>query len=59
MHRPRLLILDEPTAACGNWRHDLWRTAGACTPTGTTILPDNALIEEAQELFERSRSYAG
>ncbi len=44
MHRPRLLILDEPTAGVDvELRHDLWAYIRRLHAAGTTILPDHAL----------------
>jgi ABC-2 type transport system ATP-binding protein len=54
MHRPRLLILDEPTAGVDvELRHDLWAYIRRLHADGTTILLTTHYIEEAEALCER------
>ena len=54
MHRPRLVILDEPTAGVDlELRHDLWSYIRALHADGTTILLTTHYIEEAEALCER------
>ena len=55
MHRPRLVILDEPTAGVDReLRHELWRYLGRLRiEQGTTVLLTTHYIEEAEALCER------
>jgi ABC-2 type transport system ATP-binding protein len=54
MHRPRLLILDEPTAGVDlELRHDLWDYIRALHADGTSILLTTHYLEEAEALCER------
>jgi len=54
LHRPRLVILDEPTAGVDlELRHDLWDYIRALHADGTTILLTTHYIEEAEALCER------
>ena len=54
LHRPRLVILDEPTAGVDlELRHDLWSYIRALHADGTTILLTTHYIEEAEALCER------
>ena len=54
LHRPRLVILDEPTAGVDlELRHDLWAYIRALHADGTTILLTTHYIEEAEALCER------
>ncbi|HKY63026.1 MAG TPA: ABC transporter ATP-binding protein [bacterium] len=54
MSRPRLLILDEPTAGVDvEQRHELWKYLRDLNKNGTTILLTTHYIDEAQELCER------
>ena len=54
LHRPRLVILDEPTAGVDlELRHDLWAYIRALHGDGTTILLTTHYIEEAEALCER------
>src|SRR5947209_2835561 len=51
MHRPRLVILDEPTAGVDfELRVELWRYIRRLHEQGTTILLTTHYLEEAQEL---------
>jgi ABC-2 type transport system ATP-binding protein len=53
MHRPRLVILDEPTASVDfELRQELWRYIRKLHQAGTTILLTTHYLEEAEELCE-------
>jgi ABC-2 type transport system ATP-binding protein len=53
MHRPRLVILDEPTAGVDfELRMDLWRYIRQLHAEGTTILLTTHYLEEAEELCD-------
>src|SRR3989442_6001809 len=53
MHRPRLVILDEPTAGVDfELRQELWRYIRKLHEDGTTILLTTHYLEEAEELCE-------
>jgi len=53
MHRPRLLILDEPTAGVDvELRLELWHYVQRINEEGTTILLTTHYLEEAEELCE-------
>jgi ABC-2 type transport system ATP-binding protein len=53
MHKPRLVILDEPTAGVDfELRMDLWRYIRELHAEGTTILLTTHYLEEAEELCE-------
>ncbi len=54
MHRPELLILDEPTAAVDvAARLDLWRLIEGLRDSGTTILMTSHQLAEAERLCSR------
>jgi len=54
IHRPRLLILDEPTAGVDvELRHGLWDFAREINRNGTTILLTTHYLEEAEEMCDR------
>jgi ABC-2 type transport system ATP-binding protein len=54
MHRPRLLILDEPTAGVDvELRLELWHYVQRINAEGTTILLTTHYLEEAEQLCER------
>jgi ABC-2 type transport system ATP-binding protein len=54
IHRPRLLVLDEPTAAVDlEARMDLWRLIEGLRDSGTTILLTSHHLAEAQRLCSR------
>ena len=54
MHRPRLLILDEPTAGVDvELRLELWQYVQQVNNEGTTILLTTHYLEEAEELCSR------
>jgi ABC-2 type transport system ATP-binding protein len=55
VHRPRLLILDEPTAGVDlELRHELWRYLGRLhRDEDTTVLLTTHYLEEAEALCER------
>ncbi|MDQ2911352.1 MAG: ABC transporter ATP-binding protein [Actinomycetota bacterium] len=55
VHRPRLVILDEPTAGVDlELRHELWRyLCGLHVGQGATVLLTTHYIEEAEALCER------
>jgi ABC-2 type transport system ATP-binding protein len=53
MHRPRLIILDEPTAGVDfELRQELWSTIRKLHAGGTTILLTTHYLEEAEALCE-------
>jgi ABC-2 type transport system ATP-binding protein len=53
MHRPRLLILDEPTAGVDvELRLELWHYVQRINATGTTILLTTHYLEEAEQLCD-------
>jgi len=53
MHRPRLVILDEPTASVDfELRMELWRYIRRLHAEGTTILLTTHYLEEAEQLCE-------
>ena len=53
MHRPRLVILDEPTASVDfELRQELWRYIRRLHGQGTTILLTTHYLEEAEALCE-------
>jgi len=54
IHRPQLLLLDEPTAAVDlQARMDLWRLIEGLRDSGTTILLTSHHLAEAQRLCSR------
>ncbi len=54
MHRPRLLILDEPTAGVDiELRLELWHYVRQINEEGTTILLTTHYLEEAEQLCDR------
>jgi ABC-2 type transport system ATP-binding protein len=54
MHRPRLLILDEPTAGVDvELRLELWHLVQRINAEGTTILLTTHYLEEAEQLCDR------
>jgi ABC-2 type transport system ATP-binding protein len=54
MHRPRLLILDEPTAGVDvELRLELWHYVQRINSEGTTILLTTHYLEEADQLCDR------
>ena len=54
VHRPRLVVLDEPTAGVDvELRHELWRYLRSLHGGGTTVLLTTHYIEEAEALCER------
>src|SRR3954466_6375329 len=54
MHRPRLLILDEPTAGVDvELRVELWHYVQRINGEGTTILLTTHYLEEAEQLCSR------
>ena len=54
MHRPRLLILDEPTAGVDvELRLELWHYVRRINAEGTTILLTTHYLEEADQLCDR------
>ena len=54
MHRPRLLILDEPTAGVDvELRLELWHYVQQVNQEGTTILLTTHYLEEADQLCDR------
>lgn len=54
VHRPPVLVLDEPTAGVDiELRHQLWTTIRALNEAGVTILLTTHYLEEAEELCDR------
>ena len=54
MHRPRLLILDEPTAGVDiELRLELWHYVQRINEEGTTILLTTHYLEEAEQLCDK------
>jgi len=54
MHRPKLLILDEPTAGVDvELRLELWQYVQRINTEGTTILLTTHYLEEAEQLCDR------
>lgn len=54
IHRPRLLILDEPTAGVDvELRHGLWDFVREINAQGTTILLTTHYLEEAEQMCDR------
>jgi ABC-2 type transport system ATP-binding protein len=54
MHRPRLLILDEPTAGVDvELRLELWHYVRRINEEGTTVLLTTHYLEEAEQLCDR------
>ncbi|MCA1797509.1 MAG: ABC transporter ATP-binding protein, partial [Geobacteraceae bacterium] len=54
IHKPRLLILDEPTAGVDvELRHTLWQFIRDINATGTSILLTTHYLEEAQHMCDR------
>lgn len=54
IHRPRLLILDEPTAGVDvELRHALWSFVREINRQGTTILLTTHYLEEAEQICDR------
>lgn len=54
MHRPRLLILDEPTAGVDiELRLELWQYVQRINRDGTTVLLTTHYLEEAEQLCDR------
>ncbi len=60
MHRPKFLILDEPTAGVDvELRHDLWNYMEMINKQGTTILLTTHYIEEAEKLCDQIAMLVG
>jgi ABC-2 type transport system ATP-binding protein len=54
LHKPRLLILDEPTAGVDvELRHTLWEFVREINRKGTTILLTTHYLEEAEQMCDR------
>jgi len=53
-HEPRILFLDEPTAAVDvELRRDMWEMVRSLRATGVTIILTTHYIEEAEEMADR------
>ncbi|MEU5929773.1 ABC transporter ATP-binding protein [Streptomyces antimycoticus] len=53
MHRPRLFILDEPTAGVDiELRSEIWRVVKGLNAVGTTVLLTTHYLEEAETLCD-------
>ena len=60
MHRPRLLILDEPTAGVDiELRLELWQYVQRINEAGTTVLLTTHYLEEAERLCDKIAFIAG
>lgn len=60
MHRPRMLILDEPTAGVDvELRLELWKYMQKVNKEGTTILLTTHYIEEAEQLCDNLALISG
>lgn len=60
LHRPRLVILDEPTAGVDlELRHELWRYIRQLHEQGTTILLTTHYLEEAESLCDEIALISG
>ncbi len=54
IHKPRLLILDEPTAGVDvELRHNLWRFVREINEEGTSVLLTTHYLEEAEQMCDR------
>lgn len=54
VHRPKILILDEPTAGVDiELRHRLWTFVRKLNKAGTTVILTTHYLEEAEELADR------
>lgn len=54
IHKPKLLILDEPTAGVDvELRHSLWNFVREINAAGTSILLTTHYLEEAEQMCER------
>jgi ABC-2 type transport system ATP-binding protein len=54
VHRPKLVILDEPTAGLDlEARYDLWATIRSLKQQGMTVLLTTHLLDEAERLCDR------
>ncbi len=54
IHKPKLLILDEPTAGVDvELRHSLWEFVREINTSGTSILLTTHYLEEAEQMCER------
>lgn len=54
VHKPRLLILDEPTAGVDvELRHSLWEFVREINHEGTTVLLTTHYLEEAEQMCDR------
>jgi ABC-2 type transport system ATP-binding protein len=60
LHRPRLVILDEPTAGVDlELRHELWKYIRGLHEQGTTILLTTHYLEEAEALCDEIALISG
>lgn len=60
IHKPRFLILDEPTAGVDvQLRHKIWTFVKEINQAGTTVLLTTHYIEEAEKMCERVAIMSG
>ena len=58
VHRPRLLILDEPTAGVDiEIRRSMWKYLAQINAAGTTVILTTHYLEEAEQLCRKRRHH--